>query len=50
MKGDGAYTICPVCGKERGTTRTGIMASHNMWNGSKMIPCKGSLQRPKGGV
>ena len=47
MPGDGPFKECPVCGKDKPTTRTGVMASHRRWTGREMVPCKGTFKHPK---
>jgi hypothetical protein len=42
-----AYAMCPVCQRERQTTRTGAMASHKKWNGKSMVPCEGTFKFPR---
>ena len=39
------YGICPFCHKERPLLQRGVLKAHNAWNGSKMVPCLGSLQK-----
>jgi hypothetical protein len=46
--GNGSYKLCPGCMKERATTRTGVMAPHNMWNGQRMVSCPGRGHKPAG--
>lgn len=40
------YGICPFCHKERPLYRHGTLKPHNAWNGIKMVPCLGGLQKP----
>lgn len=42
----GAFKTCPVCGKARATTRTGVIKIHRRWTGVMMVRCDGSLKRP----
>lgn len=46
---DGAYKICRACGKQRKTTRRGLMTRHNKWNGvlGRMVLCLGSGKPPR---